>query len=266
MSDPVTPQQTPSPYTNAPHEAGAAAMTTPQTLANIFFEPGRTFEALRERPRFLVAALLTALMVMAFTLVMFQRVSYDAMIREAVESNPRTADMPAEQKERIIEMQTKPVFKIIGFVAPLLVVFVFLAAGAGIYLLGAMLMGKGMSYRQALSVWAYSSFPPTVLLMLANIIMLLVQPPEPAEAAKSRGGLIHANLSILVDGTNHPILATLLGSFDLFIFFGLFLAAVGLHKVARLSKGAAWAVVIAIWLLGVILKLAFATLTGSPIA
>jgi hypothetical protein len=123
-----------------------------------------------------------------------------------------------------------------------------------------------MSYKQALSVWAYSSFPPTLLLMLANIVMLLVQPPDPADAAKSRGGMIHANPSILVDGTQHPVLATLFGSFDLFIFFGLFLAAVGLHKVARLSKGAAWGIVIAIWLLGVILKLAFAAFSGSPIA
>lgn len=244
----------------------AERMTTPQTLSNIFFEPGRTFDALREHPRFLVAALITALMVVAFTFVMFQRVSYDAMVREAIESNSRTADLPAEQKERMIEMQTKPLFKAVGYVAPLLVVFIFLAAGAGIYLLGAMLMGKGMSYRQALSVWAYSSFPPTLLLMLANIIMLLIAPPDPAEAAKNRGGLIHANLSLLVNGTEHPILATLLGSFDLFIFFGLFLAATGLHKVARLSKGAAWAIVIVIWLLGVILKLAFASFSGSPIA
>lgn len=256
----------PAPYASGPREAAAPEMTTPQTLANIFFEPGRTFDALRARPRFLVATLITALMVITFTLVMFQRVSYDAMIREAVENNSRTADLPAEQKERMIEMQTKPLFKTIGYVAPLVVLFVFLAAGGGIYLLGAMLMGKGMSYKQALSVWAYSTFPPSMLLMLANIIMLLVQPPDPAEAAKSRGSLVHANPSIIVNGSEQPVLATLLGAFDLFSFFGLFLAATGLHRVARLSKGAAWAIVIAIWLLGVIIKLAFATFSGSPIA
>ena len=261
--------ETNSPSNYSPSSANGpddAAMSTPQTLANIFFEPSRTFDALRARPRFLVAALLTALMVVAFTLVMFQRVSYEAMVREAIENNPRTADMPAEQKERMIEIQTKPYVKAIGVVAPVLVVFILMAAGAGLYLLGSMLMGKSMSYWQALSVWAYSSFPPTVLLMLANIIMLLVSPPDPAEAAKSRGGLIHANPSILVNGTEHPVLATALGSFDLFLFFGLFLAAIGLHRVARLSKGAAWAIVIAIWLLGVILKLAFAAFSGNPIA
>ncbi|HEX8459640.1 MAG TPA: YIP1 family protein [Pyrinomonadaceae bacterium] len=261
MSEPNSP-----PTFSAPAARDAEQMSTPQTLSNIFFEPGRTFDALRERPRFLVATLITVLMVVAFTFIMYQRVSYEAMVREAIDTNARTADMPPEQKEQIIEMQTKPLFKAIGFVAPLIFIFVFLAAGAGIYLLGAMLMGKGMNYWQALSVWAYSSFPPTVLLMLANIVMLLVAPPDPAEAAKNRGGLIHANLSLLVSGTEHPVLATLLGSFDVFIFFGLFLAATGLHKVARLSKGVAWGIVIAIWVLGVILKLAFATFSGSPIA
>ncbi|HEV2800538.1 MAG TPA: YIP1 family protein [Pyrinomonadaceae bacterium] len=259
--------ETNSPTTfSTPAAREAEQMSTPQTLSNIFFEPARTFEALRERPRFLVATLITALLVVAFTFVMFQRVSYEAMIRESIETNSRTADMSAEQKEQMIEMQTKPVVKAIGYVAPLVFIFIILAAGAGIYLLGAMLMGKGMSYRQALSVWAYSTFPPTLLLMLANIIMLLVAPPDPAEAAQNRGSLIHANLSLLVNGTERPVLATLLGSFDVFIFFGLFLAATGLHKVARLSKGAAWGIVIAIWVLGVILKLAFATFSGSPIA
>lgn len=259
--------------TNSPETLSATAsaraaeqMSTPQTLSNIFFEPGRTFEALRERPRFLVATLVTALVVIAFTFVMFQRVSYEAMVRESIETNSRTADMPAEQKEQMIEMQLKPAVKAIGYVAPLIFIFIILAAGAGIYLLGAMLMGKGMSYKQSLSVWAYSTFPPTLLLMLANIVMLLVAPPDPAEAAQNRGSLIHANLSLLVNGTERPVLATLLGSFDVFIFFGLFLAATGLHKIARLSKGAAWGVVLAVWVLGVILKLAFATFSGSPIA
>lgn len=244
----------------------APVMSTPQTLANIFFEPGRTFEALRARPRFLVAAAIMAGMFVLFTVLLFQRVNYEEMVRSTIENNPRTAEMPADQKERMIEMQTKPVFKSLAYVMPVVGIAIFMAAGAGLYLLGAMLMGKGMSYKQALAVYAYSSMPPMALLMLANIIMLLVKPPDAAEAAQASRGMVHANPSILVNGVEQPVLATLLGSFDLFVFFGLFLAALGLRKVARLSAGAAWAIVLGLWLLGIIVKLAFATISGTPMA
>ncbi|MGI9104719.1 MAG: Yip1 family protein [Pyrinomonadaceae bacterium] len=250
-----------------PKPDDAPTMTTPQTLTNIFFEPGSTFAALRERPRFLIAAVIMMGVFLAFTTLLLQRVNYEAMVRESIDTNPRTAEMEPEQKEQMIAVQTKPIFKSLAYVMPVVGIVVFLAAGAGLYLLGAMAMGKGMSYKQSLAVYAYSSMPPTVLLMLANIIILLVKPPDVAEAAKaSRGGLIHANPGVLFDGTTQPVLATVFGSLDLFAFYGLFLAAIGLRKVARLSSGSAWTIVLALWLLGVILRVGMAALFGSPMA
>jgi len=242
----------------------APAMTTPQTLMNIFFEPGDTFAALRERPRFLVAALMMICFFLAFTVLLLQQVDYEAMVRESIESSPRTAEMEPEQKEKIIETQTKPLFKSLAYVMPVVGVLVFLAVGAGLYLLGAMAMGKGISYKQSLAVYAYSSMPPTVLLMLANIILLFVKPPDAAQAAQaSRGGLVHANLGVLFDAKAHPVLAAMFGSLDLFAFYGLFLAAIGLRKVAHLSSGSAWAIVLTLWLLGVLLKVGMAALFGG---
>ncbi|MGI8995055.1 MAG: YIP1 family protein, partial [Pyrinomonadaceae bacterium] len=145
-------------------------------------------------------------------------------------------------------------------------IFLVLAVGAGIYLLGTMAMGKAMTYQQALAVWAYSSFPPVVLMMLANIIILFVNPPDVSEAATATRGLVHANLSLLVNRTEQPVLATLLGTFDLFKIYGLFLAAIGLQKIARLSAGAAWTVVIVITLIGALVAVIFAAVMGQPMA
>jgi uncharacterized membrane protein len=69
-----------------------------------------------------------------------------------------------------------------------------------------------------------------------------------------------------MDATAHPVLATAVGSLDLFAIFGLFLAALGLRKVTRISAGAAWGIVIAIWLIGVVIRIAFASMFGSPMA
>jgi len=59
MSDPNQVFQAPPPPPFAPTPPPPTVeMSTPQTLTSIFFEPGRTFEALRSRPRFLIAGLI----------------------------------------------------------------------------------------------------------------------------------------------------------------------------------------------------------------
>lgn len=252
-----------------PAEAARTAdgMTTPETLGNIFFEPGRTFEALRERPRFLVAALITLVAFMAFYLAYVQRVGYDNIVNAEIETRAQGMSMTDEQKAAGRDIQTKPFVKAIRYGAPIIGITLVIAAGAGIYLLGSMLMGKAMSYKQALAVWTYSSLPPLVLLMAANLVLLLVRTPtEDAEIARGLNGLVHANPGILVDAAAHPVLATALGAFDLFAIYGLVLAALGMRKVARLSSGSAWAVVLGIWLLGVVGRIIVAAMTGTPMA
>jgi hypothetical protein len=257
-------------YTPSDLRAGtddAPVMSTPQTLTGIFFEPGRTFEALRARPRFLAAALITLVTFMVFQILFINRVGgYDAFIRAQIESSPRTESMTPEQKEQAIAMQTKPVFKVLGYGSPIIGVAIFVAAGAALYLLGAMAMGKSITYKQALAVYTYAGLPPGILIMLTNLILLFIKSPEDMDIARSSRGLVHANLSVLVDGTAHPVLATLLGSIDIFRFYGLFLAALGLRKVGRMSAGTAWTIVLIIFLLGLLLTVGLATLTGTAMA
>jgi hypothetical protein len=268
MSDPNIPDTQAEPHhynlNPQPEPPGEPVMSTGETLTNIFFEPGRVFEALRARPRFLIAGLLIIAAFFTYTVLLYQRVGYENFVRSAVESSPQGANMPPDQKERVIEMQTGPIFKAVNYASPLLGVAIFIALGGALYLLGTMTMARSISYKQAISVWTYSSFPPTLIAMLLNIILLFIKSPEdydPAQAA--RRGLVRANLGLLVDQTAHPVLATALGAIDLLSFYGLFLAALGLRKVARLSSGSAWTIVLIIWLIGVILRIAFSTFTGG---
>ncbi len=262
------PSYTPSDLHAGAGDDAAATMSTPQTLTGIFFEPGRTFEALRVRPRFLVAALILLVTFMLFQVLFIQRIGgYEAFVRGQIEASPRTAELPPDQKEQAIELQTKPVFKALGYLSPLIGVAVFVAAGAALYLLGAMAMGRGLSYKQALAVWTYSALPPALIMMVANLILLFVKAPDDiGDIARASRGLVHANFSLLVDGTAHPVLATLLGSIDLFKIYGLFLAALGLRKVARMPAGSAWTIVLIITLLGVLFAVAIAMLTGTVMA
>ncbi len=242
-------------------EADGPVMSTPATLTNIFFEPSRTFEALRPRPRFLVAAIIIIIFAVAVTFLIFNKIDYAAFMREQITKGPRGDQMTPQQVDQAVGFYTGPIGKVVVYFFPIIGVAVSVAAGAGLYLLGAMLMGGRLRYKQALSVWTYSSYAPGLLQAVAGVIVVLLTPAEDINPTQP-GGLVRANLGVLVGPGGPKALGALLGSLDLFAFYGLFLAAVGLRKMGKMSSGAAWTVAIGLWLIGVLLKVGWAALFG----
>lgn len=266
MSNPNMDNLTPHAYAaTQPPLPDGPKMSTVETLTSIFFEPGRTFESLRAHPRFIAATLITAILTCVFTFVFFRRAGYENVMRAAIENSPRADQMTPEQKEGAVAFYQNPVLKAINYISPLIAVAIIYAAGAAIYMLGVMLVGRSITYLQSLSVWAYSSFAPNLLTILVSFILIFLKSQEELETMQPGRSLARANLAILVDPKATPVLAALLGSFDVFIFYGLFLAALGLRTVARLSSGAAWGIVIGLWLIGIVIKIALAAATGTVI-
>jgi len=59
------------------------------------------------------------------------------------------------------------------------------------------------------------------------------------------------------------VLVSLLSQFDILRFYGLFLAAIGLRKVAKISSGSAWGIVLGFFLIRAILGIASAAIFGG---
>jgi hypothetical protein len=241
--------------------ADAPVMSTPATLSGIFLEPGRTFEALRERPRFLVAAVILVILSVAITLLIFNKIDYAAFMREQITKGPNGDKMTPEQVDRAVGFYTGPIGKVLIYVFPVVGTAVVIAAGAGLYLLGSMLMSGKLRFKQALSVWTYSSFAPSVLATIVTAIVVLITPADEINPAQ-QGGLVRANLSIIPHGES-PALGALLGSVDLFALYGLYLAALGMRKMGKLSSGSAWTIALGLWLVGVLLKVGWAAAFGK---
>ena len=83
---------------------------------------------------------------------------------------------------------------------------------------------------------------------------MFLKSADDIDLATSQSGLLKANLSFLVDVKAMPVVGALLGSIDLFAFWGWALAAIGLQRVAKISSGAAWAIVLMLGLVGVAFK------------
>jgi hypothetical protein len=242
MSDLIAPPSTAS---------GAPEMSTAETLTGIFFEPSRTFEALRARPRFVVAGIILLVLVILVTAVLYMRVDMGQFIRDRIERSPNAAQISEQQKETQARLG-----KTIGAVLiPASVPFI-IAGGAALYLLLVMAFGGSINYKKALSVWTYSSLPQHALGALIAILVLFLKSPDSIQPER----LVATNPGALLGDESSRVLVAFLTQFDLLRFYGLFLAAVGLRKMAKLSSGQAWGVVITLWILGLLLAVARAAL------
>jgi len=240
-------------------------MSEVATLGNIFFEPGRTFEDLRRKPRFIMAFIIFAVLATSYTFMLNQKLGEDRIRRfsmEQAEKNPQFESLSQEQKEQSIEFGLT-INKAVSFGFPILLIFVFLI-GTLIYWLGSKAMGGTATFLQSLSVWVYSTFAPGVVSVLANLLVLIFKSPDDIEIATSARGVIQANPSLFIGGKDSPVLTTLISTIDLFAIWGLVLAAIGLAKVGKISKGSAWAIVLILTLIGITFRVLGAFMNGIP--
>ena len=256
--------QPPAPPAGDPPEE-PAQMSEAATLGSIFFEPGKTFEDLRRKPRFIFALLIMIVVITTFTFLFFNKLGEERMRRsviEQLENNPQAASLSPEQKQQQIEISVT-IMKYVRYALPLFIIIGFTVGGL-LYWIGGKVMGSSGSFLHGLSTWVYSSFPPTLIFMVANIVVLMLKSADDIDIAASQRGLLQANPSMLVNGKEMPVLATILGTFDVFQIWGWVLAAIGLHKVMKVSKGSAWSIVLILALIGVAYRVVSAYLSGNP--
>ena len=233
-------------------------MSEAATLGNIFFEPGRVFDDMRRKPRYLLAGLIMVFLITLFNVLFIQRIGFEKLVRDRIEASPRAENMTKEDKEKAIQMQSSPMVKSASYgITPIAVIVVFLLGGL-IYWLGANAMGGSATFSRGLSVWIYSSFPPTLLSMISNVLILYLKPVNEINSAGGQGGLIHANPGFFINAKDMPVIASLLGNFDLFLIWGWILAAIGLKRAAKISTGAAWAIVLFLAIISAAAKVIFA--------
>jgi membrane protein, antimicrobial resistance system len=241
-------------------------MSEAGTLAGIFFEPGKTFEDLRRKPRFILALVILIILATAFSFTFYYKVgeaNFRKFIAAQIDKSGRAQSMSVEDKNKGVELNLT-IGKVVRYVLPVIIIIV-VAIGGLIYWLGGKAFGGTGNYFHGVSVWVYASFPPLVLGTIANFIILFLKSIDDIDIGTgSQRGLVNANPSFLIDGKSMPVLATLVGTLDLFMIWGWVLAAIGLRIVNRISSGSAWAIVIILALVQVAFRVLGAVMSGNP--
>lgn len=223
----------------------------------MFLDPAEGFRVLYSRPVFISVSVIIALCVMVLSIAIIETVGFEGIVAEQINNSPQLADISREQRQEIIETQSSPVMKYIAFVGGGIGTLVFVLLGGLYYWFAMNAMGANVRFPHGVAVFAYSSLPPTILLVVANLIVIAVKPVEEIAALAGRSsGLVQANLSILLSSDASPALRALLESLDFFAIIGWVLAALGIGIVGKVSKGTAVGIVALGALFGITIRVA----------
>jgi hypothetical protein len=226
-------------------------MSEPSRLAGVYFDPGKTFADIAARPRWWVPMVLLTVAALVMMICYSQHVGWEHMLRQQIESSPRTQNMTPEQREAIIQQQVKfvPIF---GYIMAVIgtPVFMIIVAAVLMFIFN-LIFAAGIPFKRALAAVAYSWMTGLVAIIL-SIIVMFIKSPEDFDIQNP----LAFNLGAFLASDAPKWLKALAGSFDLFTFWTI--ALLGIGFAAASTKRMAWSkAVIAVilpWIVWVVVK------------
>ena len=196
-------------------------------LVDIFLQPSKVFAAERERPTFVLPALVLVGLTVAFTLVYFFRVDagwYADHMFDASAASMKAKDL-AKAKAM---MPGTHVMGALGAVSGTLMLAIVLAVMGLYYWVASKITGRDLRYAHGVSLAAWSSLPVALGTLVALVGALTMAPTTGIESLM----LTHVDPLLVSIPAGQPG-ARLARSADLLSIWGVFLGALGWRVFTR---------------------------------
>jgi hypothetical protein len=230
-----------------------------ERIVDTFVAPRKTFtDILRSRSCW-APILLTIIVSLAVAFTMQKRVGFDQMYQTTLQQSPaqqaQIDSLPPDQRAARMKIGAEISEGITFGYWALGLIF---AAIAALILWGSFnfLAGAKTTFSEMFAVWIYAGLTGLVGAALI-IIMLLAVGGDSFNVQDPIG----TNIGYYLGADSPHWLKSLLGSFDLLMFWFLGLLIVGTSIVAKVKRGTAAAIVLGWWVLIVIVKTGFAAIT-----
>ncbi len=251
-------------FIDKPDPEGTERMSTPETLLNIFVSPAETFQNLRRHPRWLVAALIIAVLTAVFTNLFLYRLTPERVTNFAIDKTmemPMMNDQARQQieagRQAAIDQTKDPVMQSAQAVSGLAGQVLKYTIYALIFLGFALAMGGTMNFWQSFSVAVYAAFPVVVIQLILSSIILFLKDPADIHPILGQGNLVQDNLSFLFSPSDSPALYTFAAHFSLLWFYWVWLIATGLKNAGeKVSGSTAWTAAIGVFAILLLLGVA----------
>ena len=233
-------------------EAGAAQpMGELDRLVGVLFDPKPVFADIATKPRWWIPLILLTVLIVSFTFAFSKRVGWEGFMRQELEMSSRTRNLPAEQKERILEQQMRfvPIFAQVQ--AGLAFGLIALVVAAVFLFVFNILAGAELGFKAAWGVTCYAFLPQVFGILLAIAVLFLKDPAD-----FDLRNPVASNLAAFLDPSTTPAwLFGLAASLDIFVVWVLLLLATGFSAAARkLSWWRSLTWVTASWIVWVAVK------------
>jgi Yip1 domain len=222
-------------------------------LIQIFYQPGKVFEYVREQRAWVVALIANLLLMTIFLAVVQEAIGYTNIARQQIENSSFTKNMTADQKEQAIAAADTPTRKMIGTVAAPVVIAVIMIIFALLYMAIAGMSGGPIKFPQAMGTVSYSAWPFNIITVLLSSVVVFISADRTILDPQH---LLAFNVGAFLDKatTSKPLYA-LASSFDVLMLAQMAFAAWGLSIVAKITFGKAIAGLIVIWIAITVLRI-----------
>jgi hypothetical protein len=198
------------------------------SLIGVITSPGEQFERLRQRPVIWGAlGIITILFIIGTWL--------QSLGIEIVEMGGLTAEEAA-----LVDTVTNVTIVLTAAIAPIIIILV----ASVIHLLIVKMARSKATFKQLFSMNIYIMFINAVGVVLNGILFALFGGGD---------GTLSTSLASYIDARG--ALAGLVENLEVFAIWNVILTAIGLEKVAQLSKGLAWTIAIAFFAVGVLFSM-----------
>lgn len=226
------------------------ALSQLERVTNTFFAPTRTFQDILRSASWWLPFVLAVLTTVAVTMTIDRCVGFERVVNNQRHSSPRQEEQLGNLSPEARELQLRRMaagYRYASFASP---VFILVFSGLGALVLwGAVNFGFGArsTYTQMFAVWMYASLPRLLTGLLTLIVLAMGLDVDSFDLKYPVG----TNLAYYLPDLS-PALRTALSFFDLIGLWNLLLLILGVAVVARLSRGKAAALVVGLWLVGLL--------------
>jgi hypothetical protein len=221
-------------------------------LLGVFFEPGKTFADIAERPRWLVPLLIGILSAVLLIYLFNRHVGWESSLERAMDNNRFVQQLTPEQRQIAFDRQLRlmPVFSYLGAILGFPITLL-LAAGLATGIIRG-LLGTPIRFVQAFAAMAYAFLPRVIYAGLSISVMFLKNPDE----FDLQNGFASNPGAFMDPQKSSRFLYTVASQLDVFSIWVILLVAVGLKAAGgkRLSFGGALFAVVLPWAVYVLVR------------
>jgi hypothetical protein len=224
-----------------------------QNLIDLYFSPRDAFARILRNPRLLLALVAYAAIVLGFTGIWLHKMDPAEFAKTQIEESGRADKMTAEQKQAVIDTQSKMMPIISWVVIPVFIAIMLLAVSGTLTFVFRFFYGGDVTFKQAIAIVLWTFLAVSII---STPVMLTVMVLK-GDWNLDPNQVVQANLGLLLEkSTAAKPLWALVTSIDVFVLWMVFLLAVGFGvAIKKPTSSTLWGVVIP-WLVIVGIKVA----------